>query len=270
VEPAQTPSARSGEQSIALTRDFRLLQPQRGHRYSVDDMLVGHLAGTRGGAPRRVLDLGCGLGSVLLIAAWALPGAELVGLELNPELAEFARRNVLLNRCGPRVRIATGDLRDRSLLESLGLFDLVTGSPPYFAPGSGTPCADPARAAAHFELHGGIEEYALAASQVLAPGGLFVACAGAAPPGRGRQALRRAGLALVHHRDVLPREGKPPFLALLVGSRAPTSVPGSAAVRPSADEIEVAPLVLRRADGRRTSEHLAIRAWTGVPPRSDG
>ena len=34
------------EQSIALTRDYRLIQKLRGHRYSVDDMLVGHLAAT--------------------------------------------------------------------------------------------------------------------------------------------------------------------------------------------------------------------------------
>ncbi|HOX42456.1 MAG TPA: methyltransferase domain-containing protein [Myxococcota bacterium] len=261
MESARSPSARPGEQSIALTRDFRLLQKRRGHRYSVDDMLVGHLAGTRGGAPRRVLDLGCGLGSVLLITAWAFPEAELVGLELNPELAEFARRNVLLNRCAPRVRIAAGDLRDRALLASLGRFELVTGSPPYFAPGSGTPCADPARAAAHFELHGGIEEYALAASQVLAPGGVFAACAGAAPPGRDRGALLRAGLTLVQHRYVLPREGKAPFLSLLVGAQAPA---------PAAEAADAAPLVLRRADGRRTPEHLAIRAWTGIPPRGEG
>ena len=42
-------------------------------------MLCGHLAGTRGGAPRRVLDLGCGLGSVLLKLAWTFPEAERPG-----------------------------------------------------------------------------------------------------------------------------------------------------------------------------------------------
>lgn len=246
----------SGEQSIALTRDFRLIQKRRGHRYSVDDMLVGHLAGTRGGAPRRVLDLGCGLGSVLLMSAWTFPEAELVGLEIHAEQAAYARRNISLNGCGSRVRLVEGDLRDEGLVADLGTFALVTGSPPYFVEGSGTLCADPARAAAHFELHGGIEEYAAAAAQALAPGGLFVACAGAYPPGRGREALRRAGLALAFHQAVLPREGKLPFLSLLVGSK-------DARVRP----VEAPTLVLRRADGRRTAEHLAIRAWTGVTSR---
>jgi tRNA1(Val) A37 N6-methylase TrmN6 len=243
-----------------LTRDYRLVQKARGHRYSVDDMLVGHLAGNRGGAPDRVLDLGCGLGSVLLITAWAFPAAELVGLELNPELAAFARRNVARNGCGGRVRLVEGDLRDLALLDGLGEFDLVTGSPPYFPPGSGTPCADTARAAAHFELHGGIEEYAATARRTLRPGGLFAACAGARPPGRGLAALVRAGLAPVFRQSVCPREGKPPFLELLVGVLGSTSGPVE----------EAPPLVLRQADGRRSPEHLAIRAWTGIPARPSG
>jgi tRNA1Val (adenine37-N6)-methyltransferase len=256
-------SPREDEQSVALTREYRVIQKLRGHRYSVDDMLVGHLAGTLTPAPRRVLDLGCGLGSVLLITAWAFPDAQLVGLEVVAEHVDFARRNVALNRCQDRIEIVAGDLRDLALVASLGRFDLVTGSPPYFLPGSGTPCADPARAAAHFELRGGIEEYARAASVALAPGGRFVACAPADPPERARAALHQAGLAPVFEQPVVPRERKPPFLTLLVAGAVPDDAFRSA--HPSAAPAVVPPLVLRDDAGNRTAEHLAIRAWTGVP-----
>lgn len=242
------------EQSVALTRDYRLIQKRRGHRYSVDDMLVAELALRRCPAPERALDLGCGLGSVLLITAWAFPEAELVGLERLPEHVAFANRNLRLNGCEERARIVLGDLRDAARVESLGRFGLVTGSPPYFAPGRGTPCADPARTAAHFEVAGGIEAYASAAARVLAPRGLFVACAGA-EPGRGREALERAGLTLRYQQAVVPRTGKPPFLILLIGAR-------------ESEGFEEAPdLVLRDEQGRLTPEHEAIRAATGVGPR---
>lgn len=246
---------RPDEQSIALTAGFRLIQKRRGHRYSVDDMLVAHLAATRGDAPARVLDLGCGLGSVLLITAWAFERARLVGIEALAEHVDYARRNVALNRCQTRVRIVEGDLRDAALLESLGRFELATGSPPYFPPGSGTPCADAARTAAHFELRGGIEDYAQAASRALSPGGRFVCCAGAEPAGRAESAFEQAGLGLAFRREVLPREDKAPFLLLLEGhkGRGRTCV-------------EAPPLVLRRADGRRTTEHIAIRDWTQFTP----
>lgn len=251
----------SGEQSIALTADFRLYQKLRGHRYSVDDMLVGHLAGTRGITPQRVLDLGCGLGSVLLILAWAFPRTRFVGLEVLEEHVQFARRNVALNSCGARAEIIEGDLRDDKLIASLGVFDLVTGSPPYFLLGSGTLCADPARAAVHFELRGGIEDYARAASSALLPGGLFVCCASAEPPERAGQALVQAGLTPLFEQSVLPREGKAPFLRLLVGQKGPGSN------GPGSNGVEALPLVLRQTDGRRTAEHIAIREWTGLPCR---
>ena len=244
------------EQSVALTRDFRLIQKRRGHRYSVDDMLVAHLALTRCRSAQRVLDLGCGLGSVLLTTAWAFPAASLVGLEVLPEHVALARRNLQLNGCQDRARVVEGDLRDARLVESLGTFDLVTGSPPYFGPCSGTPCADPARTAAHFELRGGVEEYAAAAYLALAPRGMFVTCAGADPPQRAREAVRRAGLSPLYQQAVVPRAGKPPFLTLLV------------ATRDTAGPVEEPPpLVLRQADGRLTAEHVAIRESTGVPCR---
>jgi tRNA1Val (adenine37-N6)-methyltransferase len=256
VRDSDDPQRRPDEQCIALTRDYRLIQKVRGHRYSVDDMLVAHLAGTQAISPRRVLDLGSGLGSVLLITAWTFPTASLVGMEVLAEHVTFARRNILLNDCQDRARIVEGDLRDIALVASLGCFDLVTGSPPYFDPRSGTHCSDPARAAAHFEINGGIEDYARAASQALNSHGQFVTCAGADPPQRAMEALQRAGLTLSYHQTVIPRVGKKPFLTLLVGTK------DSAAVR-----SEAPPLVLRQQDGQRTPQHLAIREWTGIPCR---
>lgn len=246
------------EQSVALTRDFRLIQKRRGHRYSVDDMIVAHLAGTYFAssgrpAPREVLDLGCGLGSVLLISAWAFPEATLIGLEALEEHVSYAQRNISLNGCGHRARVVAGDLRDHSLVSSLGRFALVTGSPPYFAKDSGTHCADPARAAAHFELRGGLEDYARAASIALAPGGIFAACGAADPPGRTEAAFEQAGLSILYRRSVIPRPGKPPLMHLVIGT-----------IDPASTSEEGAPLILREPDGHRTPEHRAIREWTGL------
>ena len=59
----------------ALTREYRVWQRLGGHRFSSDDMATAWVA--YGAAPdaRRVLDLGTGLGSVLLQLAWRMPAA---------------------------------------------------------------------------------------------------------------------------------------------------------------------------------------------------
>ena len=245
---------RPDEQCVTLTRDNWLIQPLRGHRTSVDDMLVAHHACRQRSVPRRVLDLGCGLGSVLLMVGWAHRGATLVGVEAQPEHVAYARRNVVLNGCQGRARIEAGDLRDAALIDSLSRFDLVLGTPPYFDPGAGTMCADPLRAAAQWELRGGIEDYALAAARALSPEGLFVTCASAEPPKRSIEAFDRASLALRSRRQVIPRRGKPPFLTLLVGAHTA-----------SGSTVEEPPLVLRNLDGTRTRALAEIREWFGVP-----
>jgi tRNA1(Val) A37 N6-methylase TrmN6 len=115
-------------------------------------------------------------------------------------------------------------------------------------------CSDPLRAAAQWELRGGIEDYCHAASKVLSTSGRFVTCAAALPEGRTDEAFASAGLAIVSRREVLPRPDKPPFLTLVAGSLLPQEV--------VSDEP---PLLLRNADGTRTEEHIEIREWFGVP-----
>jgi tRNA1Val (adenine37-N6)-methyltransferase len=187
--------------------------------------------------------------------AWRFPHARFVGVEAQPEHVSLARRNVLLNGCESRAIVVAADLRDDPLgVEDLGPFDLVTATPPYFDPRAATVCSDPQRAHAQWELRGGIEDYALAASRVLSSDGRFVTCSAATPEDRTPQALTRAGLHPIWHREVLPRLGKPAFLSLWIAARNAID----AVVQPP-------PLVLRQLDGARTPEHIEIREWFGIP-----
>ncbi|HMM34817.1 MAG TPA: hypothetical protein PKA62_08795, partial [Thermoanaerobaculia bacterium] len=70
-----------GETLDYLCGSFRIFQAARGHRYSTDDLLVAWWG--VGSAPRvdRLLDLGSGIGSVAMAAAWKLPGARVVTVE---------------------------------------------------------------------------------------------------------------------------------------------------------------------------------------------
>lgn len=245
---------RPDEQCVALTSSFRLIQRYRGHRYSVDDMLVAHLAATLDINPLRALDLGCGLGSVLLMLAWRFPNTKFVGIEAQPEHIALVRRNILLNGCESRALVLAGDLRDENLLATAaGGFDLITGTPPYFDPRSTTICADPQRAHAQWELRGGIEDYVRAASKLLHEDGYFVVCSAARPSERMPRALESEGLFLDRHQDVLPRRDRCPFLSLWVATKR------------KVEKKTSPPLILRENDGLRTLEHKTIREFFGIP-----
>src|SRR5438045_5759764 len=130
VEPEE------GETLDYICGDFRIFQYANGHRYSTDDVLTAWYATLCAPRVARAADLGSGIGSVALIVAWRLPGARLFTVEAQAISSLLARKTMRYNGIDDRVTIYDGDLRDASILSADAPFDLVTGSPPYFPPGT--------------------------------------------------------------------------------------------------------------------------------------
>ncbi len=243
--------------SDALTADFRLLQRKRGHRFSLDDLVTAWVATRARPDARTALDLGCGVGSVLLMVAWHLRDARLFGIEAQAISAAICRRNLTDNGLDDRASLAEGDLRELCREASYPPCDLVTGTPPYLPQGTALLSPDPQRAAARIELRGGVEDYLRAAARVLAPGGRAVVCADGRFPERVLRGAESAALLPIARLDVFAREGaKAPLLAVWTCAREGEG-PAIAHTR----------LVMRDAHGARTEEGRALRRHFGL---SDG
>lgn len=245
-----------GEDLCFLTGDWRIFQRQRGHRWSLDDLVTAHLAlrETRGREVDCALDLGCGIGSVLLMVAWGLPRARCTGVEAQAASAALARRSLVWNGADDRVHVVDGDLRDAAVLPAGARFDLVTGTPPYFDVREGTVSLVPQRERCRFELRGGVEDYCEAAARWLAPGGTFALCAPAGHRPRLLAAATRLGLHVARFCSVVPRAGKPALIF-------------AAALRFAPTRLEEEQLVVRGADGQWTAEFRALRREMGMPAR---
>lgn len=254
----------------ALTGTFRVFQRARGHRYSLDDVATAYEAVNARPDAAACADLGCGIGSVLLMIAYKLPEARLVGVEAQEVSHRLSRRNVDRNGLTARVGLELGDLRDGALLERLrGPFDLVTGTPPYQPPGTATPSPDPQRAHARIELRGGVEDYLSAMGRLLAPRGRAVVCSDGRRPERVEAGADAAGLAIVRRRDFIAREGRvDPLFSVFTLARA-EDAPAAATERdaPAACVEEAPPFFARTLEGARTEDYLALRAFFGLPGR---
>ena len=248
----------AGETLDYICGEFRIFQYEKGHRYSTDDVLTAWY-GTQW-APRveHACDLGSGIGSVAIIAAWRLPGARFVTVEAQEMSIRLARKSVAYNGLHDRFTLIQSDLRD---FETDQRFDLVTGSPPYFPEGTATGANHPQAVPARIEVRGNVADYALTASRILAPGGLFAFVFPAADV-RVSDALRDAGLTLIRRRDVIFKEGEPPLIALFAAARAedmPVTVRGRGGfVEP--------PLIIRDRNGQVHPEYAAVRMSFGFPP----
>ena len=248
---------RPGEDLCYLAGDWRILQRLDGQRWSLDDLVTAWCAAeeTLAAPPTSLLDLGCGIGAVLMLLAWRLPRSRAVGIEAQAVSVDLARRSLAWNGAADRSAVVHGDLRDPAVLPPGAAFDLVTGTPPYLPPGTATPSRRTQRGPAHLELRGGIEAYCLAAARWLAPGGRFVACAAAAQLRLG-DAATAAGLHVTRRLEVIPRAGKAALFSVHVMRRGPS------ASSPRLDP----PLVVRDAAGQRTPAFRALRERMGMPP----
>lgn len=242
-----------GEDLCYLSGNWRIYQRLDGHRWSLDDLVTAAVASDTDDRPSRIIDLGCGIGSVLLMLAWSFPEARLVGIEAQALSVDLCRRSVRMNGVEARVEVRSGDIRNTQLLEAPGRFDLVTGTPPYFPPSDGVLSDRPQKGACRFELRGGVEAYFTAGAHCLNGGGRFVLCADARQRARVEAAAQHEGLSVQLRLDVIPKAGKPALFSVFSCTRQPVA-------------LRSEELVVRRRDGRRTEAFVALRARMGLPP----
>jgi tRNA1(Val) A37 N6-methylase TrmN6 len=253
----------SNETLDAISGHFRLFQLRDGHRFSTDDILTAWYGTSWCPTARMALDLGSGIGTVGMVCAWRLPGARFVTVEAQVESVALAKKSAHFNGLTERYKIRQGDFRDDGVLKPEEKFDLITGSPPYFPPGTGVESEHPQKLACRFELRGTVVDYCATAASHLAPGGFF-ACVfptETAQLARVEQGAREAGLVIVRRRPVVFREGEPPLVALFGLMRA-TDLPvwfrGQTWVEPE--------LIIRTREGKIHPEYSAVKLAIGFPP----
>lgn len=249
-----------GETLDKLIGTWSIFQLERGHRFSTDDIATAWRAWLARPDARRVLDIGCGIGSVGLSTLYHLPpDATLTGIEVQPVSAALARRSVAHNGLSDRVTILDGDLREPAVLPDGATFELITGSPPYVPVGTGLISAHPQRAGARIELKGSVFDYCRAAKRWLAPGGRFCFVMQADDP-RTERAPVDAGLTVVERWDFVFGRGRRPHIATMVCAHADE-------VAPEATR-STGKLVIRGADGEWTEEYQQFRRIMGIvsPP----
>ncbi len=246
--------AQPDEDLSFLCGDWRIFQKRKGHRWSLDDLVTAWVAINERPDARQALDLGCGLGSVLLMLAFKLPGARVSGLEAQADRAELARRSVAYNGIEARCWVTTGDLREHDFEGRT--WELITGTPPYFPPGTGTESKQTHAAPCRFEHREGVEDYLRRAATVLAPTGRFVMCASALERHRIREAAAAVGLRLTAHLEVVPLEGKAALITVDVFSRE--AAPNEAPLHRT--------LTVRDATHQWTPAFSALREQMGLPP----
>jgi len=117
------------------------------------------------------VDIGCGCGVIPLIIAYRRPQVRLFGLELQEELFDLARRNVIANGLEDHITIQQGDLKNPEGIFPAVYADWVVSNPPYGRSSSGRLNPKEEKALARHEIAASLLDVLRAARYFLKPHG---------------------------------------------------------------------------------------------------
>jgi len=215
---------------------IQVLQKRKGYRFSVDAALLANFI--RFKANDRLCELGTGCAIIpLLLSEQSF--RELVALEIQPDLADLAERNVRLNHLEDRIQILRKDLKGFSPKKK---FDVVFSNPPYIKQDQGHLSASKEKTIAKHELTCNIFGIMQKTEEIMIRNGRATFVFPAKRREEFLQAVKRCGLTIKRIRFVHPREETEPNLFLAeCGS-------GSGRMK------TLSPLFLYNAEGRYTEE----------------
>ncbi len=116
-------------------KGLKLIQKKDSFRFGVDAVLLSEFANIKKNF--RVIDLCTGTGIVPFLILGKYEPKEIVGIEVQEEIAEMANRSTVLNNVENKIKFINRDLKDIEFLKQLGRFDALTVNPPYKLNNSG-------------------------------------------------------------------------------------------------------------------------------------
>lgn len=152
-------------------KGYRIIQSPGRFCFGMDAVLLSAFAKVKKG--ERALDLGTGTGILPILLEAKNEGESYIGLEIQEESADMARRSVLVNHLEDRVRIVTGDIREAAALFGAASFHVVTVNPPYMIGDHGLKNANEAKYIARHEVLCTLEDVLRESARLLENKGRF-------------------------------------------------------------------------------------------------
>jgi tRNA1(Val) A37 N6-methylase TrmN6 len=108
---------------------YQIIQNSEKFCFGMDAVLLSGFAKVK--RDENVLDLGTGTGIIPILLEAKSDGKHFVGLEIQEESVDMAKRSVIHNHLEQKVEIIQGDIKEAGKLFDTASFDVITTNPPY-------------------------------------------------------------------------------------------------------------------------------------------
>lgn len=150
---------------------YEIIQHPGKFCFGMDAVLISNFARVKRG--ERALDLGTGTGIIPILLTAKTEGKDFVGLEIQEESADMARRSVVHNHLEDKVKIVTGDIKEAADIFGPVSFDVITVNPPYMIGQHGIANESDTKAIARHEVLCTLDDVLRESAKLLKPKGRF-------------------------------------------------------------------------------------------------
>lgn len=150
---------------------YEIIQHPGKFCFGMDAVLLSNFSRVKKG--ECALDLGTGTGIIPILLTAKTEGERFVGLEIQDESADMARRSVAHNHLERKVEIVNGDIKEASSIFGSASFDVITTNPPYMIGQHGIANASDTKAIARHEVLCTLDDILRESAKILRPGGRF-------------------------------------------------------------------------------------------------
>ena len=147
-------------------KNFKIIQNKNGFCFGIDSVLLSDFA-KQIKKNSKVLDLGTGTGIISILLCGKTELKKIIGVEIQKEVADMAKRSVELNKLENRIEIINEDIRKISKIFPANSFDAIVTNPPYKKENTGLTSKEKTQLISRHEVMCNIEDIAKISSKLL-------------------------------------------------------------------------------------------------------
>ncbi len=146
-------------------RGLKIIQNKDWFCFGMDAVLLANYCDIKDG--EEVVDLGTGTGIIPILIYGKNNVKKIYGLELQKEVAEMAKRSIVLNSLEKYIEIVNENVKDYKKHLKKNYFDTVVTNPPYIQAKNNLVSPKEKKAISKHEIEGNLEDFIKTASELL-------------------------------------------------------------------------------------------------------
>ena len=153
-------------------KGYKIIQNEKGFCFGIDAVLLSDFAkDIKKGS--KVIDLGTGTGILPILLSGKTELEKIIGVEIQEEVADMARRSVKLNLLENKIQIINENILNLEEIYGNEKFDVIVTNPPYKKQNTGIKNENEKKLISRHEVTANLEDFIRVSKNILKDKGLF-------------------------------------------------------------------------------------------------